>query len=257
MNLSNLGKAAAALALALAAGCAAPREALPLRVGLSPTYPPICMTDGSKPVGLEVDFAQALAAELQVPLDLQPVEFDELFPALLQGKIDIAMAGLTVTPARSRTVAFCRPYMKNPLVAATRPAEVENYADAADVLAAATSIGVMRGSSAETFVQRHCGAARVVHVTMRKDVAPNLASRRISLYVDDLASVLSLSARHPDAIRLVPHPLFEQELAWAVNPDNIALREACNAVLDRWERNGRLQAMLDHWLPAQPAAPEP
>ena len=240
-------------ALLFAAACATTPPPLPLRVGFTPNYPPVCMvTPEGQPTGIECDLANALAEELRCPLELVPVEWDDLFPALLEGRVDILMSGLTVTPARSATVAFCDPYLQNPLVAAARSGEAAAYASAADVLSAPTSIGVLRHTSAETFVRRHCAKARAVPVSLRRDVPQNLAARRFSLYIDDLAAILDLVAAHSEVLDLVPHALHPQDLAWAVHPENQNLRAAANAALARWRASGRLDAILDRWLPGRP-----
>lgn len=41
-----------------------------------------------------------------------PLPFDQLLPALIEGRGDIAAAGLTITPQREKTVAFTKPYMQ-------------------------------------------------------------------------------------------------------------------------------------------------
>jgi len=248
----RLSVPAAALLLGVfAAACTSSTapDALPLRVGLTPNYPPLCMTFQGRPAGLEADFAAALAEELRCPLEIVPLEWDDLFPALSDGRIDIVMSGLTVTPARAARVAFCKPYLQNPLVAVTRAGEAASYASAADVLAAPTSVGVLRHTSAETFVRRHCARARTVPVSLRRDVPQNLAARRFALYVDDLAAVLDLAAAHSDALEVIPHPLYPQELAWAVRRDNAPLRAAAGAALSKWKASGRLDELIDRWLP--------
>ncbi|HBA86136.1 MAG TPA: hypothetical protein DCZ95_18800 [Verrucomicrobia bacterium] len=42
-----------------------------------------------------------------------PVPFEELLPALLEGKGDVAAAGLTITPVRLQKIAFTEPYLRN------------------------------------------------------------------------------------------------------------------------------------------------
>ncbi len=42
-----------------------------------------------------------------------PVAFDDLLPALIEGRGDIAAAGLTVTPEREKLVAFTDPYLSD------------------------------------------------------------------------------------------------------------------------------------------------
>ena len=67
--------------------------------------------------------------------------------------------------------------------------------------------------------------------------------------MDDLATIIDLVARHSGSIEIIPFPLQQQEIAWAVHPDNAALLSAANAALDKWKANGRLDRMIDRWLP--------
>lgn len=249
----------AALAAAVwAAGCATPAAApgpvaapslQVLRVGFSPNYPPLCMEESGESVGLEADFARALADELGCPAEIVSMDFGELIPALLKGQVDILMSGLTVTPERAYQMRFCKPYLRNPLVAVSRSGWGRAYSSASHVLAASSSIGVLRHTYAETFVRKHCPRARLIHVPDYDTVPQDLSGNRYSLYVDDLAAVLDLAAKHPDVLEIIPFPLQQQEMAWAVHPDNAALLSAANAAVDKWQANGRLDEMLDRWLP--------
>lgn len=249
--------AAAGLLAAIAASCATPAIApapeldiQTLRVGFAPNYPPISMADDAgKPTGLEADFAVALADELGCGLEIVPLEFKELFPALLDGRVDILMSGLTVTPVRAYKVRFCKPYLDNPLVAVTRAGWARSYTSASQLLAGHYDVGVLRDTYAETFVRRHCPRARPVVITDYDAVPQELENNRYSIYIDDLAAVLDISAKHPGHIEVIPYPLQQQEIAWAVHPDNAALLSAANAALDKWKANGRLDTMLDRWLP--------
>ena len=254
-----LAPAAAALLAVFAAACATP-QVLPvpapelscLRVGFAANYPPLCTTDEEgRPAGLEADFAAALADELGCPLEIVPLDFGDLFPALLDGRVDILMSGLTVTPSRAYKMRFCKPYLSNPLVAATRPGWGRSYASASHVLSSANSIGVLRHTYAETFVNRHAPRARIVIVTDYDNVPGDLAANHYSIYVDDLAALLDLSSNHKGLLEIIPYPLQQQDMAWAVRPDSDALLSAANAALDKWKANGRLDAMLDHWLPGR------
>lgn len=249
---------AAVLLAVLACACATPNVPVSppalscLRVGFAPNYPPVCMNDeGGNPAGIEADFAVALADELGCPLEIVPMEFKNLFPALLDGQVDIVMAGLTVTPSRAYKVRFCTPYLNNPLVAVSRVGWARTYPSSSHVLAASTFIGVLPHTTAESFVRRHCPRARVVPVYNFDNVPQDIASHRYVIYVDDQAAVLDLAESHSDVLEIIPYPLQQQEMAWAVHPDNAALLSAANAALAKWKANGRLDAVLDHWLPGR------
>ena len=246
--------AAAVLTAAFAGGCATPApvpapELQTLRVGFSPNYPPVCMESEGESRGLEADFAAAFAKELGCGVEIVQMDFDDLIPALLDGRVDILMSGLTITPTRAYKVRFCKPYMNNPLVAVTRTGWARSYSSASQILSVNASIGVLRHTYGETFVRKHCMRARVVPIVDYDNVPQELADTRYSLYVDDLAAVLDLSAKHPGVIEVIPYPLQQQDIAWAVHPDNASLLSAANAVVDKWKASGKLDEMLDQWLP--------
>ena len=67
--------------------------------------------------GLELDLMRAYERYLEkthesdhVHMVFVTVPFDDLIPALLEGRGDIVAAGMTVTPARRKMVAFSAPY---------------------------------------------------------------------------------------------------------------------------------------------------
>ena len=247
---------AVALLLAMLAwGCATSVPPVPapdiqtLRVGFSPDDPPLCMESEGEARGLEADFAAALAKELGCGLEMVPMGFGELIPALLDGRVDMLMSGLTVTPARAYKVRFCKPYLNNPLVAVTRAGWARSYGSASQILSVNASIGVLRHTYGETFVRKHCMRARVVSITDYDAVPEDFELNRYSLYVDDWTAVQDLLAKHPGIMEAIPYPLQQQDIAWAVHPANAALLSAANAALDKWKANGVLDELLDRWIP--------
>ena len=63
---------------------------------------------------LEAELNKTLAeGHLKVSVIFVPVSRDELLPALIEGRGDIAMANLTVTPEREKVVDFVDPWIRN------------------------------------------------------------------------------------------------------------------------------------------------
>ena len=245
----------AGLLAAWGVGCVTSEPPVPaptlqvLRVGFATNYPPVCMESEGEPRGLEADFAAAFAKELGCGLEIVQMDFDELIPALLDKRVDILMAGLTVTPQRAYKIRFCKPYLNNPLVAVTRDGWARSYASASQILSVNASVGALRHTYGETFVRQHCLRARVVPIDEYDNVPQDLEANRYSIYVDDLAAILDLAAKHPGVLEVIPYPLQQQEIAWAVHPNDASLLSAANAALDKWKANGKLDEMLDKWLP--------
>ena len=224
-----------------------------LRVGMTPNYPPLAMLRDGFAAGVECDFATQLAADLGMELELISVPWEKQLDELGAGKIDIVMSGMTVTMPRQARAAFCDPYMSNPLIAVTRRGESGKFPTAGAIQDTMGGIGMLKDTSADTFVRRHFRSGKILPLARRDDVVFYLANQRIDLFVDDLAAAIDVVSRNEAKLELIPIPLEEQKLAWAVRPEDAEFRGKVNAVLERWRANGVLDQILNQWLPYRPA----
>lgn len=81
-----------------------------LRVGLS-TFVPWAMRDKQgELVGFEVDVARRLASDAGLKVEFIPTAWDGIIPALLAGKFDVIIGGMSITPERNMSVLFTSPY---------------------------------------------------------------------------------------------------------------------------------------------------
>lgn len=131
MRLTNI-IAAALAAAALAAPAAAPaqeaqqalaqasvietiKERGVIRVGMS-TFVPWAMRDvNGELIGFEIDVAKKLAEDMEVEVEFVPTAWDGIIPALIAGKFDVIIGGMSITPARNLTVNFSDPYANSSL----------------------------------------------------------------------------------------------------------------------------------------------
>ncbi len=81
-----------------------------LRVGLSTFVPWAMRNRAGELVGYEVDVATRLAGDMNVRLELVPTAWDGIIPALLAGRFDAIIGGMSVTVPRNLTVNFSDPY---------------------------------------------------------------------------------------------------------------------------------------------------
>jgi len=82
-----------------------------LIVGVKADYPPFGYRDPSgKIVGIEPTLAADVAKRLGVKIDYVPVNASNRMQFLQQGKIDLLIATMNVTPEREKIVWFIKPY---------------------------------------------------------------------------------------------------------------------------------------------------
>lgn len=113
-----------------------------LRVGMEANYRPYNWSqpdesDGAVPIanaegeyanGYDVQIAKMIANALGVKLEVYKIEWDGLPPALVSGKIDAIIAGMSPTPEREEQIDFSDTYYTSDLVLVTT--QDNPYADA-------------------------------------------------------------------------------------------------------------------------------
>ncbi|MEM7547643.1 MAG: transporter substrate-binding domain-containing protein [Pseudomonadota bacterium] len=86
-----------------------------IRVGMA-TFVPWAMRDKNGDlIGFEIDVAKKLAEDMEVEVEFVPTAWDGIIPALLAGKFDVIIGGMSITPARNLTVNFTSSYANSSL----------------------------------------------------------------------------------------------------------------------------------------------
>ena len=81
-----------------------------IKVGLS-LFVPWSMRDrNGELIGFEIDVGRKLAEDMGVEVEFIPTALDGIIPALISGKFDAIISGLSITPQRNLTVNFTQPY---------------------------------------------------------------------------------------------------------------------------------------------------
>ena len=192
--------------------------------------------------GMEFDLMEAYRKHLekerkaQVRMVFVTVPFEELLPALLEGKGDIVAAGLTVTDERSKRVAFSAPYrtgVDEVVVGSRRARAITRVEDLAG-----KTVHVMRGASYVPHLQVVSDALRKRGMKPIKvaEADPHLVTEDLLRMADAGMIDYAAAESHLAALwgQALPNlrifsavPLHTGgELAWAVRPDASELRKS-------------------------------
>ena len=81
-----------------------------IRVGMD-VFVPWAMKDKKGDlIGFEIDVARQLAEDMGVKVEFVPTKWSGIIPALLAGKFDVIIGGMSVTPRRNMKINFTNPY---------------------------------------------------------------------------------------------------------------------------------------------------
>jgi polar amino acid transport system substrate-binding protein len=230
----------------------------PLLVGVTPNYPPLIFKRGGavvgkrggEIVGIDADLARLLAGELGRSVKFVQLDWDAQIPALLSGKTDIIMSGMTVTRARKIRINFSDHYLKSGLVAMMRLEDARKYNSIESIKQGFIDIGVVRGTTSDVFVRQNFPDARRI-VTLQKagDAPPPLKNRTMDIFIHDAPSIMWHVSENEADLAGLWEPLHEESLAWGVRRDEEELLMQVNTILNKWRKDGTLNKVLLRWLP--------
>ena len=102
---------AAALCVFVFAACGQEKtDEKVLTMATNAEFPPYEFYEGEKVVGIDAEIAAVIAEKLGMKLEIVDTAFDSIIPAIVAGKYDMGMAGMTVTEERLEEVNFSESY---------------------------------------------------------------------------------------------------------------------------------------------------
>lgn len=261
---STIGFALCAIALASSSlhVCAAdtvksardtsPTAAAPLRVGVSPIFPPMVFKQGKELAGVEVDLARALGEHLGRKIVFIEVPWPDQLEALNAGKTDIIMSSMSITTARRQVMNFSRPYLTLAQMALVRREDKNEYALGFPSQPRG-AIGVLKATTGEFIVQRDFPRTRRKVFSSSSEAARALIKRKIDLFITDSTVVWYLAGTHAaDGLSAVPIALSEEQLAWAMRKGDDTLLEAVNTFIQKAAQDGTFNRVSRRWMAVGP-----
>lgn len=226
-----------------------------LRVGMEPTYPPFeTQTPEGKPDGISVKIAEALAADLGRPVEIVPLKFSGLIPALKSGSIDLVISSMTATDERRKSIDFSEPYAFTGL--ALLVAKHSTIQSIDDLRAPGRRLAVKASTTSEGWVATNLKQATAVAFSDDAACVLEVAQGRADAFIYDQLSILRYQRKNPETTRAILKPFTEEAWAIGIAKGNTDLLAKTNTFLTRFRNEGGLTKLADRYLAEEKAALE-
>jgi len=195
--------------------------------------------------GFDIDLANMMAQAMGVELEIKVIPFNKLLDAVEDGKVDIAISNITMTPERNTQVAFVGPYFvsgkcflsKNPALATL------------DNIKLIDSIAVLEGSTSETFVKVLMPKTKIVTVKDDFDGAKLVEEGKVNAMLSEYPTCALILKSKPET-KFVPlfSTLTYDPIGIAVNGDDAHMINWTQNFLARIKASGIMQPLARKWL---------
>ncbi|MGD8660628.1 MAG: transporter substrate-binding domain-containing protein [Desulfobacterales bacterium] len=221
-----------------------------LRVGFESGYVPFEMTNKKGEfIGFDMDFGRLLAKSMGVKFVPVNTAWDGIIPALVTGKFDIIMGGMTITQERNLKVNFAEPYIvvgQTILLNKKHENEVKSYKDLNNPKFILTS---RMGTTGEQAIKKYIPKATYKGFESEAEAGLEVINGKADALVYDLPFCGFLyGSQGKDKTVFLNEPFTYEPLAWAINRGDPDFLNYLNNFLRQTKGDGFYDRMYKKWI---------
>lgn len=221
-----------------------------LRVGMEPGYMPFELTNQKgEIIGFDVDMAKRMAKAMGVKLELVSTAWDGIIPALLTGKFDVIMSGMTLTQERNMTVNFAQPYIligQSILLNKEFAGTVNSYKDLNDPK---YTVASKLGTTGEQATKRLISKAKYISYETEQEGVIEVINGKIDAFIYDLPfNAIAFSQKGQGKIVHLDQPFTKEPLAWAIRKGDPDFLNWLNNFMSQVKYDGVYDKIYNKWF---------
>lgn len=220
-----------------------------IKIAVFDSNPPFGYVDEktNKIVGLDVDYANAIAKALNVKVDLVPTNPANRIPLLTSQKADLIVANFTVTDERAKAVDFSLPYFATGQKFIARKGVLKTEKDLNHL-----RIGADKGTVMEITLRDKYPTAKVISYDDTPFAFAALRSGVVQAITQDDAKLIGLLANVPDeqraAFEISPFSITKEYQAVGIPKGEARLKDKINQTLLNLEKKGDARDIYNRWF---------
>jgi polar amino acid transport system substrate-binding protein len=206
-------------------------------------FAPFNFIEANKPVGFEMDVAEAVAAKMGVKIEWKVLGFDALLAGLQQDRWDMVIASHGITEERAKAVTFANPHYCTGGVIVSRSAAIKSAKDLAG-----KTVSVQTGTTYLDNVKKVPGVKDVKNFPQDNDARAALETGRVDAWVTDKFAATAALAATPGTTSRIGDFLFVERVAAAVAKGNTGLVNEINKGLGAIQADGTYARVSQKWF---------
>jgi len=244
---------AAMLAVPFVAGCGSSSTTIKsgtLMMGSDTAYPPFETIENNKPVGFDIEIAEAMAGKMGLKLDVITTAWDGIIPGLKSKKYDIIMSAMTITGDRKKQINFSAPYIdSDQSIAVVTGSPIKSEADLKDKV-----VGVQLDTTGQfkaEEIQKAGGLKEIQKFDTILLAFEALEQGKVDAIINDFPvnSYMSIKRGKTEVVAKIK---TDEQYGIGVRKDNTALLDQVNKALADVRADGTYDTVYMKWFGVKP-----
>lgn len=214
-----------------------------LIMGTNAEFPPYEYYENDQIVGIDAEFAAAIAEKLGMELQIEDMAFDSIIAAVQSGKIDFGAAGMTVTEDRKKNVDFTDSYYtgRQVIIVKEDNSDIAGPDDLEEKL-----IGVQQGTTGDIYASDDYGDEYVERYSKGMEAVQALSQGKLdAVIIDDQPAQTFVNEN--EGLKILETEYVEEEYAMCFKKDS-ELVEKVNAAIAELKADGTFDAIIEKYI---------
>lgn len=218
------------------------------KVGVDTTYPPFEFEENGEYKGIDIEIIKAIAEAQGFEIELSPMDFGGIIPAMQAGELDVAIAGMSINEKRKKVVDFSTPYFDAGLTLVVQEGneEIQTIDDLKGKI-----VAVKKGTTGATFAQENADKVgfEVVQFNDSPAMFLEVSNGNADVLIEDYPVIAYAIAQKDLGLKIVGDRLNGDQYGIAVlKGENKDLLEKINKGLEELKENGKYDEIVKTYL---------
>ena len=206
-------------------------------------FPPFEYYDGDEVVGIDAEFAAAIADKLGMDLKIEDMAFDSIIPAVQSGKADIGAAGMPVTEDRATQVDFSDSYYTGvQVIIVTDDSDITEPDDLKG-----KKIGVQQGTTGDIYSTDDFGDDNVERFNKGMEAVQALQQGKIDAVIIDNQPAKTFVEEN-EGLKILETSYVEEDYALAIKKGNDDLVKKVNDAIKELKEDGTFDKIVAKYI---------
>jgi len=220
-----------------------------LKVGFSTFVPWAMKAKNGEFIGFEIDVAKKLASDMGVKVEFIPTKWSGIIPALLTGKYDVIIGGMSITPKRNLKVNFTIPYEYSGMSIVASKINADGMDEISDFNKEDMVITARLGTTAEVAAKKYLPKAKLKLFDSESQAVQEVLVGRAHAMVASAPLPHFQAIKYPDRLYVPIDENFTKEpIAFAVRKGDVDTLNVFNSWIRlNWD-SGWLKERYEYWF---------
>jgi glutamine transport system substrate-binding protein len=218
------------------------------KVGVDTTYPPFEYKEGNDYKGIDIDLINAIAKNQGFKIELSPMDFGGIIPAMQANQLDVAIAGMSITDDRKKIVDFTTPYFDAGLTVVVKK-DNSNIKSVKDLKG--KKVAVKKGTTGAKYAQENASKLGITVVQFNDSPAmfQEVSNGNADALIEDYPVISYAIAQKDLGLKIVGDRLNGDQYGIAVlKGQNQDLLKKINKGLDEIKKDGTYDKIVKSYL---------